>query len=116
MPLDAKAYLADIRVATDRIAAFTSGKSFEDYQADDLLRSAVERQFEIVGEALRKLADLDPPLAARIPEYRRIIAFRNVLVHGYASVDNWLVWGIVENKLPDLRAAIASLIRSVRDN
>ena len=48
-------------------------------------------------------------MAARIPEYRRIIAFRNVLVHGYASVDHWLVWGIVEHKLPNLRAGIASI-------
>ena len=48
-------------------------------------------------------------MAAKIPEFRRIIAFRNVLVHGYASVDHWLVWGIVEHKLPGLRAAIASI-------
>lgn len=109
MPLDAKAYLADKLAAADRIATFTNGKSYDDYLKDDLLRSGVERQFEIVGEALRKLAELDADLAARIPEHRRIIAFRNVLVHGYASVDHWLVWGIVEHKLPGLRAAIAEI-------
>ncbi len=109
MAVDAKAYLADMIAATDRIAAFTSGKTFEDYLASDLLRSGVERQFEIVGEALRKLAELSPDMAAKIPEYRRIIAFRNVLVHGYASVDHWLVWGMVEHKLPNLRAAVRAL-------
>jgi uncharacterized protein with HEPN domain len=109
MPLDAKAYLADMTAATDRIAAFTKGKTYNDYLADDLLRSGVERQFEIVGEALRKLSELNADMAAKIPEFRRIIAFRNVLVHGYASVDHWLVWGIVEHKLPGLRAAIASI-------
>jgi len=72
----------------------------------------VERQFEIVGEALRKLAELNADMAARIPEYRRIIAFRNVLVHGYASVDHWLVWGIVQHKLPGVRAAIAAITES----
>ena len=115
MPLDAKAYLADMSAAANQIAAFTSGTTYTDYLANDLLRSAVERQFEIVGEALRKLAQLDPDMATKIPEYRRIIAFRNVLVHGYASVDHWLVWGIIENKLPALRAAVASLSGSVPD-
>jgi len=110
MPLDAKAYLADMIAAAERISAFTSGKTYEDYLANDLLRSGVERQFEILGEALRKLSELEPQMAARIPEYRRIIGFRNILVHGYASVDNWLVWGIVENKLPVLRASVASLV------
>ena len=114
MPLDAKAYLADMIAAADRIFAFTSGKTYEDYLANDLLRSGVERQFEILGEALRKLSELDPQTAAAIPEYRRIVGFRNILVHGYASVDNWLVWGIVENKLPALRASVASLVDDAR--
>ena len=88
MAIEAKAYLADMIAAADRIAAFTSGKTYQDYLASDLLRSGVERQFEIVGEALRKLAELNPDRASKIPEYRRIIAFRNVLVHGYASVEH----------------------------
>lgn len=78
MPLDAKAYLADMTAAANQVAAFTSGKTYADYLSNDLLRSAVERQFEILGEALRKLSELDPDMAAKIPEYRRIIAFRNV--------------------------------------
>ena len=115
MPLDAKAYLADMTAAANQIAVFTSGKTYADYLSNDLLRSAVERQFEIVGEALRKLSELDPDMVMKIPEYRRIIAFRNVLVHGYASVDHWLVWGIIENKLPALRAAVASLAGGAAD-
>ena len=53
MAIEAKAYLADMIAAADRIAAFTSGKTYQDYLASDLLRSGVERQFEIVGEAFR---------------------------------------------------------------
>jgi uncharacterized protein with HEPN domain len=75
-----------------------------------MLRSAVERQFEIVGEALGQLAKLDESLASRIHEYRRIIAFRNILIHGYAEVDNRLVWDIVESKLPTLRQQVASFL------
>ena len=63
-----------------------------------MLRAAVEREFEIIGEAMAQLAQLDPVLAARISGYQRIIAFRNVLIHGYADVDDRLVWDIVENQ------------------
>ena len=74
------------------MARFTSAKSFADYEADDFLRSAFERQFEIVGEALNQLSRLDAATAATIAELPRIVAFRNVLIHGYASVDNRIVW------------------------
>jgi len=75
-----------------------------------MLRSAVERQFEIIGEALAQLVRLDEALASRISEYRRIIAFRNILIHGYAEVDHRIVWDIVESKLPRLRREVAALL------
>jgi uncharacterized protein with HEPN domain len=110
MQIEAQKYLRDISQAVDRLATFTSGKHFEDYQADALLRAATERQFEIVGEALGQLARLDPVLAARISEYQRIIAFRNVLIHGYADIDDRLVWDIIETRLPKLREQVAALL------
>jgi uncharacterized protein with HEPN domain len=110
MRLEAKKYLLDIAAAADLIASFTSGKDYAGYSADPLLRSAVERQFEIIGEALRRLTEVAPELAERIPEHRRIIAFRNVLIHGYAVVDHRLVWGVVEGKLPDLRSKVKELL------
>lgn len=75
-----------------------------------MLRSAVERQFEIIGEALVQLSRLDEALAARISEYRRIIAFRNILIHGYAQVDDRIVWDILETKLPILRREVRMLL------
>jgi uncharacterized protein with HEPN domain len=74
-----------------------------------LLRSAVERQFEIIGEALRKLAKEDPETAGRIAEYERIISFRNILIHGYAEIDDRLVWDILQSKLPNLLRQVQSL-------
>ncbi len=59
-----------------------------------MLRAAVEREFEIIGEALAQLSKLDAALVARISDYRRIIAFRNILIHGYADVDDQLVWDL----------------------
>lgn len=91
---DARKLLWDAQQAAERIARFSSGKSFPDYERDEYLRSAVERQFEIIGEALNQLSKIDSATAGKIPELSRIVAFRNVLIHGYASVDNRLVWGV----------------------
>jgi uncharacterized protein with HEPN domain len=76
--------------AAERIARFTSGHSFDDYLSNELLRSGVERQFEIIGEALGGLRRADPALATQIPDLARIVAFGNVLIHGYATVDDQL--------------------------
>jgi len=110
LQLEAKKYLYDIADAGQQIVAFTAGKTYPDYEGDAMLRSAVERQFEIIGEALVQLLRLDESIAARITEYRRIIAFRNILVHGYAQVDDRLVWDIVETRLPTLRREVAALL------
>lgn len=76
-----------------------------------MLRAAVERQFEIIGEALRRLLTEDPSTATRISEHARIIAFRNILAHGYADIDDRIVWGIVESNLPSLLAEVESLLK-----
>lgn len=110
MRLEAKKYLYDIQQAAELIASFTAGKTFADYERDAMLRAAVERQFEIIGEALSQLARLDESLAERISEHRRIIAFRNILIHGYAEVDHRIVWDIVRSKLPTLRREVAALL------
>ena len=73
------------------IAQFTACKTLTDYTNDPMLCAAVERKFEIIGEALAQLSKVDPPTAARISERKRIIAFRNILIHGYSSVDDLLV-------------------------
>ena len=110
MQRDPKSLLWDAREAADLIATITAGKSFADFDRDVILRSAVERQFEIVGEALARLARLDPAIAAKIPDLREIVAFRNILIHGYAVIDRARVWRVVEDNLPELRAALAALL------
>jgi uncharacterized protein with HEPN domain len=105
MHADAEKLLWDASLAADRVARFIAGKSFADY-----LRSAVERQFEIIGEALNRLSRTDPSTAAAIDQLPRVVAFRNILIHGYATVDNKLVWGVVETHLEPLRAKLAQLL------
>jgi uncharacterized protein with HEPN domain len=80
-----------------------------------MLRLAVERAFSIIGEALAQLAKLDAVLIAQISEYQRIIAFRNILIHAYAEVDDRIVWDVIETKLPVLRQQTADLLRSIED-
>jgi uncharacterized protein with HEPN domain len=102
-PLEVRKYLFDIVQACDLLDEFTAGKTLADYSLDPLLRSAVERQFEIIGEALSQALRADASLSHRITDSRRIIAFRNRLIHGYASVSNEVVWGVLEANLARLR-------------
>ena len=107
---DVRTYLFDVAQACDLLDAFTRGRSFDDYAGDPMLRSAVERQFEVAGEALRRAFEVDGSLGQRITDASRIIAFRNRLTHGYATVSNEVVWGIVERHLLTLREEVQALI------
>jgi uncharacterized protein with HEPN domain len=75
-----------------------------------MLRSAVERQLGIIGEALAQLARTHHNIAARIPELRRVVGFRNVLIHGYDRIDDAAVWRVIEGDLPLLRTRVATLL------
>ena len=107
---DSAKLLWDAQQAVLKIDRFTDGKSFDQYIADDLLRSGVERQFEIVGEALKHFSRLDPELSLSISDLPRIVAFRNVLIHGYADVDDRVVWGVIESSLHALQEALTRLL------
>lgn len=114
MKLETRKHLYDIRRAADLLREFTSGKTFVNYESDAMLRSAVERQFEIIGEAMNSLARIDKPAADRISHYRRIIAFRNILIHGYANVDDRLVWDVIKTNLPVLEREVDAILKEVK--
>ncbi|WP_367025865.1 HepT-like ribonuclease domain-containing protein [Methylococcus sp. ANG] len=110
MERDSRAYLWDVREAAEAIMEFTANKSLQDYLDDRMLRSAVERQFEIIGEALNQLCKIDPKWAERIPDVPQIIAFRNLLIHGYASVNDLTVWRAIEASLPTLYDRVTEIL------
>ncbi len=113
MPLgEVRKYLFDILQACELLAQFTAGKTLWEYSANPLVRSGVERQFEIIGEALGQALRLDPSLATHISDCPRIIAFRNRLSHGYASVSDEVVWGVLEASLPILHREVQTLMES----
>ncbi len=103
-------YLYDISEAANRLAEFTEGKTLDDYQKTPLLRSGVERQFEIIGEAIGQLLKKAPEFEEKITDSRRIVAFRNILIHGYADIDDELVWGMLETRLPALSGEVKALL------
>ncbi len=104
--------LEDIRSAADFVKTVTQGVALEQFKLDRLLRQAVERNFEIIGEALRRLEKDDPGTAAGIADYRRIIAFRNVLIHGYDVIDPAIVWSAIAEDLAPLLTDVQALLDS----
>lgn len=100
----------DIRDAAAYIGELAQGRTLADYQRDRMLRQAVERNFEIIGEAVSRLTRLDPDTAARIGSHRQIVDFRNVLIHGYDLIEHRIVWGTIAEKIPVLLVEVESLL------
>lgn len=110
MPRDPHSFLWDMDHGCANIHQFLNGVALEDYLGSELLRSAVERQLQNIGEAMTQLVRIDAALAARVPDYRQLIAFRNVLVHGYAALNHHEVWRAIAESLPSLHQAVARLL------
>jgi len=110
MQLESKKILEDIRLASADILDFISEKTFDDYENNRMLQSAVERQFEIIGEALNRLSRIDPDTASKIRHFQRIISFRNILIHGYDIVENAVVWDVTQQDMPKLHNQVENLL------
>lgn len=104
--------LEDIRDAAAFVLAAVSRESFPSYEANRLLRQAVERNFEIIGEALHRLARVDTETAQRDGPVAQIKAFRNILIHAYDSIDHAIVWDVIQNKRPTMLNDVEALLAS----
>jgi uncharacterized protein with HEPN domain len=100
--------LIDVLQAAEEIESFTEGMNFQEYQDSPLAQRAVERDFEIIGEALNRIKRIDELALENISEHDRIIGFRNILIHGYDIVDEAIVWNAVKKHLP-------FLVREIRE-
>lgn len=107
---DPQSYLWDVVNAAESIMRMMQDVTCEQYAATEIIHSAVERKFEIIGEALTQLPKADPDLAARVPDIGRIISFRNLLAHGYAFVQHRRVWQLIHDELPALRLAASNIL------
>ncbi|HFA48956.1 MAG TPA: DUF86 domain-containing protein [Bacteroidetes bacterium] len=110
MKHDIEKYLIDAQEAAQDIQQFTVALSFEGYTNDKLVKAAVERKFEIIGEALNRVKKENPNALAKINEAIKIIAFRNLIIHGYDTVSDPILWDVLQNKLPILVADIRALL------
>jgi len=112
MNREAKKYLFDIITSINSIEQFIGeNKDFLFYENNKLLRRGVEREIEIIGEAMTRLLKINPKLD--IKNARQIIDTRNWVIHGYDKVDNTIVWGIVSNHLPKLKSEVEALLNEV---
>ena len=108
MKTEAYSYLKDIEIAATSIFEFLKDCStFEIYLSDKKTRRAVEREFEIIGEAMNKLLKLEPTI--NISDARLLIDFRNFVIHEYNRIDNNIMWAAIQDKLPTLLQEVQML-------
>ena len=110
MPHEPEKYLFDMKDSCEFLMGFVHGKTLENMRNDRGFRSAVERELQIIGEALIQLNKASPEIAERISEHKRIIHFRHVLVHGYDMIDPAIVWAVLEDKLPVMLDELSDLL------
>lgn len=110
MRRDPRAFLWDVREAALAIQTFTQGMDLAAFEHNALVQAAVERKFEVIGEALNQLSKLNPGLAARLPDLPHIVAFRNQLIHGYATVNSHTVWTISQTSVLNLIIVVQDLM------
>ncbi len=103
------AWLWDAIQAARAIVRYTGRVSLDVYRSDELLRSAVERQFTVLGESMRRMSDGFRARDPHVP-WRQIIDLRNVLVHRYETVDNEKIWTLATNEVPALIAQLEPLL------
>jgi len=106
-----KKLLFDVLESGRSIRSWCQESDFGRYEGDRQLRRAVEREFEIIGEALSRLSRLSDKTSARISALPRIVGFRNRIIHGYDAIDDAAVWGIVQAHLPQLLSEAEALLR-----
>ena len=110
---DPRSAIEDAIAAGHAIDRFLAGCTLDRYVADELVRSGVERQFEILGEALSRTLRADPALSIRLPEAPAVIGFRNLLAHGYDAVVDETVYDLAHEDLPALMGSLAALLEGI---
>ena len=101
-------YVADMREFCARIAEYTDGLSREEFEKTRLVYDATLRNLELIGEAARHVPEEARAKAPDVP-WRRVVAVRNILIHGYLGLDNDVIWDIVQNEIGKLLRALEKL-------
>ena len=110
MTHDAKVCFLDAVSACELIIKFTENTTLQEYVSDLKTKSAAERQFEILGEALNRIKKLDVVLLDGITKWESIIAFRNVIAHVYNAIDDEIVFSVISKQIPILLSELRQKI------
>ncbi|OAQ40758.1 hypothetical protein A5893_07415 [Pedobacter psychrophilus] len=110
---DTRLLLQDINFSIEKILDYTKNLSFEDYESDSKTKDAVERNFEIIGEASSRIPEDFKNLNQNI-EWRILKDFRNFIIHEYFGVNNQILWDTIKFRLPDLYQNILELIKTIK--
>ena len=109
MPHRIEKYLFDIKESIDSIEEYLGDKrDFFEYQKNKLLRRGIERELEIIGEAINRILKINPDI--EISEAHRIVDLRNWVIHGYDRVDDVIIWGIISRDIPKLKNQVERLL------
>lgn len=105
-------YILDIQSIIEEIEAIKTkaNNNFISFKSDIILQRAIERDLEIIGEAIRKIIEIDPSIS--ISSAKNIIGLRNIISHAYDSVEPEMIWGIIQNNIP----LLAEEIKAIRNN
>lgn len=106
---DWRLFAHDILDAIGKVERYTSGLTPDVFSKDQLVVDGVVRNLEIIGEAVKNIPDAIRE-AHREIDWKRVMGFRNIVIHAYFAVDTEIVWTIAAERLPDLKAAILSIL------
>ncbi|PKL38303.1 MAG: hypothetical protein CVV44_10455 [Spirochaetae bacterium HGW-Spirochaetae-1] len=113
MQRDPLVCVEDALMACLLIQEFTSSINYDSFSDDSRTKAAVERQFEIIGEALNRIKQIDETILAGISNWRQIIGFRNVIAHGYDVIEDKVVWDAVINDIPVLTGQLQGILKEI---
>jgi uncharacterized protein with HEPN domain len=109
MKREIKKCLFDIKTSIDSIFEYLGDKrNFFEYQQNKLLRRGIEREIEIIGEAVNRILKIEPDF--KLENARQIVDTRNWVIHGYDKVDDVVIWGIISKHLPNLKKEIGNYL------
>jgi len=109
MKPEIKKHLFDIMTSIESIEEYLgNNKTFIEFQNNKLLRRGIEREIEIIVEAMNRILRVNPD--CKIKNARTIVDTRNWVIHNYDRVDDVILWGIVINHLPKLKSEIIELM------
>lgn len=104
-------FLYDIQQSIAKIERYVEEQTIESYLQDEKTQDAVARNFEIIGEAINNIRKIAPDVASQIREARKIIGFRNILIHGYDAISDYITWDIIQTKLPLLKEDVEKIAK-----